>query len=241
MTSNPSPPIEYRDPVCGMRVDPQRNPPTATHDGRTYAFCSTGCREKFVQDPAAYIVPAAASSSCCSSSDSRSASAAEVRPPTSRPFRVSAHALGAGLTVLALVVLLFITFRPDRPNTPGASTAPPSVGKAAGTDAAVDDGAGGVIVTANFVRTRSSAGQAVFDVSLNTHTVDLSEFAPATQVRLHVGSDAGTVPAEVRMVGDRSSHHQNYELTFVRTPTSPVNLVIHDVAGVTERRLPFIL
>lgn len=219
MNPNPSPPIEYRDPVCGMRVDPKRNPPTATHDGRTYAFCSPGCREQFVQDPAAYLVPAT----------------------TPRPFRISANALGAGLTVLALAALLFITFRPNRPNTPGASASPPSVGKTAGTDAAVDDGAGGVIVTANLVRARTSASQAVFDVSLNTHTVDLSAFDPATQVKLHVGSDAGTVPAEARVVGDRSSHHQNYEVTFIRPPTASVHLVIHDIAGVSERLLPFTL
>lgn len=134
-----------------------------------------------------------------------------------------------------------LTFRPNRPNTPGASAAPPSVGKSAGTDAAVDDGAGGVIATAEFLRTRSGMGQAIFDVSLNTHTIDLSAFDPAAQLKLHVGSDAGTTPGDVRVVGDRSSHHQNYEVTFVRPQTAPVNLVIHDVAGVTERRLPFTL
>jgi Cu+-exporting ATPase len=43
------------DPVCGMVVDPH----TAKHrhavDGRTYYFCSAGCREKFVADPAKYL------------------------------------------------------------------------------------------------------------------------------------------------------------------------------------------
>jgi P-type Cu+ transporter len=44
------------DPVCGMSVDPA-NPRggSAEHDGTTYYFCSNGCREQFVQDPARFI------------------------------------------------------------------------------------------------------------------------------------------------------------------------------------------
>jgi uncharacterized membrane protein YraQ (UPF0718 family)/YHS domain-containing protein len=38
------------DPVCGMRVDRARAL-QAEHDGRTYAFCSEHCRERFMADP----------------------------------------------------------------------------------------------------------------------------------------------------------------------------------------------
>lgn len=41
------------DPVCGMSVDAD-SPLRATHDGRTYRFCSAGCRAKFLRDPDRY-------------------------------------------------------------------------------------------------------------------------------------------------------------------------------------------
>ena len=44
-----------RDPVCGMTVAPDAGNPTAQHDGRTYHFCSSKCRDKFMADPAHYL------------------------------------------------------------------------------------------------------------------------------------------------------------------------------------------
>jgi Cu+-exporting ATPase len=46
-----------RDPVCGMEVDPATARHRADHDGRTYYFCSAGCRAKFAADPAKYLGP----------------------------------------------------------------------------------------------------------------------------------------------------------------------------------------
>ena len=43
------------DPVCGMTVDPQGAKNRADHGGRTYYFCCTGCRTKFVADPQKYL------------------------------------------------------------------------------------------------------------------------------------------------------------------------------------------
>jgi YHS domain-containing protein/uncharacterized membrane protein YraQ (UPF0718 family) len=43
------------DPVCGMDVDPTDPGATAEHDGVEHAFCSTGCRDTFVADPARYL------------------------------------------------------------------------------------------------------------------------------------------------------------------------------------------
>jgi Cu+-exporting ATPase len=48
-----------RDPVCGMTVDPATSPHRHTHHGRTYHFCSAGCRTKFAADPAKYLDPSA--------------------------------------------------------------------------------------------------------------------------------------------------------------------------------------
>jgi len=43
------------DPVCGMTIDPQGAKNRADHGGRTYYFCCTGCRTKFVADPQKYL------------------------------------------------------------------------------------------------------------------------------------------------------------------------------------------
>ena len=45
------------DPLCDMivDVDEQRGHGLTTeHDGRTYAFCSSGCKRSFDEDPARY-------------------------------------------------------------------------------------------------------------------------------------------------------------------------------------------
>jgi xanthine dehydrogenase accessory factor len=54
---SPAPAVdEARDPVCGMVVDVARVRLRSEHDGRTYFFCSAGCRRKFDADPVKYAV-----------------------------------------------------------------------------------------------------------------------------------------------------------------------------------------
>ena len=43
------------DPVCGMQVEPNKTEHRTVHAGVSYAFCSRGCREKFVQNPGTYL------------------------------------------------------------------------------------------------------------------------------------------------------------------------------------------
>lgn len=43
-----------KDPVCGMSVEPS-SALTAEFEGRTYHFCSEGCREAFLEDPHRYL------------------------------------------------------------------------------------------------------------------------------------------------------------------------------------------
>jgi heavy metal translocating P-type ATPase len=50
-------PNAVKDPVCGMMVDPHTATERATHNGKTYYFCSARCRETFVANPAAYLDP----------------------------------------------------------------------------------------------------------------------------------------------------------------------------------------
>jgi uncharacterized membrane protein YraQ (UPF0718 family)/YHS domain-containing protein len=43
------------DPVCHMTVETTKPGPRSVHDGKTYYFCSEGCKESFDRDPAKYL------------------------------------------------------------------------------------------------------------------------------------------------------------------------------------------
>ena len=43
------------DPVCGMTVEPAHARHLAEHEGIVYAFCSIGCRTRFIREPATYL------------------------------------------------------------------------------------------------------------------------------------------------------------------------------------------
>ncbi len=47
------------DPVCGMSVDPQAAKHRSDYEGRSYYFCSPGCKVKFEKDPKRYLEPSA--------------------------------------------------------------------------------------------------------------------------------------------------------------------------------------
>ena len=47
--------IVLLDPVCGMTVDEDDIRHLAEHDGVVYAFCTLGCRTRFVKDPTAFL------------------------------------------------------------------------------------------------------------------------------------------------------------------------------------------
>lgn len=54
-------PERVLDPVCGMTVDVARAEAdglTVEHDGRTYAFCRSGCLRAFQEEPATYAAKA---------------------------------------------------------------------------------------------------------------------------------------------------------------------------------------
>jgi xanthine dehydrogenase accessory factor len=57
--ADPAGEIVLLDPVCGMTVDRDSARHLAEHGGVVYAFCSVGCRSRFVRDPAAYAPSAA--------------------------------------------------------------------------------------------------------------------------------------------------------------------------------------
>ena len=43
------------DPVCGMTVEAAHARHLAEHEGIVYAFCSIGCRTRFIREPATYL------------------------------------------------------------------------------------------------------------------------------------------------------------------------------------------
>jgi YHS domain-containing protein len=43
------------DPVCGMQVDEKNSAFKATHQGKTYYFCSKECERQFTENPAKYV------------------------------------------------------------------------------------------------------------------------------------------------------------------------------------------
>jgi xanthine dehydrogenase accessory factor len=47
--------IVLEDPVCGMTVDRATARHLAEHDGTVYAFCSIGCRTRFIKEPSEYL------------------------------------------------------------------------------------------------------------------------------------------------------------------------------------------
>jgi xanthine dehydrogenase accessory factor len=47
--------IVLLDPVCGMTVERAQARHLAEHDGLVYAFCTIGCRTRFIREPAAYL------------------------------------------------------------------------------------------------------------------------------------------------------------------------------------------
>jgi Cu+-exporting ATPase len=43
-----------KDAVCGMQVDPAKAAGTSQYNGKTYYFCSKGCKAKFDANPAQF-------------------------------------------------------------------------------------------------------------------------------------------------------------------------------------------
>jgi YHS domain-containing protein len=43
-----------KDVICGMQVDPKKAAGSSEYQGKTYYFCSAGCKRKFDQNPEQY-------------------------------------------------------------------------------------------------------------------------------------------------------------------------------------------
>lgn len=55
------------DPVCGMKIDPEKAVGSSQYNGQTYLFCSRGCEMKFDDAPDQFAGKSVlASAACCS-------------------------------------------------------------------------------------------------------------------------------------------------------------------------------
>lgn len=45
---------KVKDPVCGMTLEPKQAAAKTEYQGKTYYFCSPGCRAAFERNPAKY-------------------------------------------------------------------------------------------------------------------------------------------------------------------------------------------
>jgi YHS domain-containing protein len=45
----------YKDPVCGMDVEPETAAGKSEYKGQTYYFCSLGCKASFDKNPEKYL------------------------------------------------------------------------------------------------------------------------------------------------------------------------------------------
>jgi Cu+-exporting ATPase len=43
-----------RDPICRMMVDERSTTQKSVHEGKTFYFCSSGCKATFDKDPHRY-------------------------------------------------------------------------------------------------------------------------------------------------------------------------------------------
>lgn len=212
-----------RDPVCGMTVDPTTAKYTHVHAGTTWLFCAENCRRQFAEHPERYVP-----------------STAKDSPSGQRPRPALARELFLAAAVFVVVVALVVMVRGivKKPAVTEASAV--VTGSSVGPHEAVDSGEGGVIVSVEHDQKAGDSSNAVFTVSLDTHTIDLRGFDPGGQVKLHDGLTIET-PSSFTVEGDTSSHHQNYRVSFLKPTNRQVTLSVHDVAGVGERQLPFIL
>ncbi len=131
-----------KDPVCGMTIDPETAHFRADEGGKTYYFCSSKCREKFVADPQRFIAAPTANQSraehhdhvhsyaaCCGGHDEATAGAVEVKDPvcemTVDPATAKHKAAYAGQTYFFCSAGCREKFAADPLRYVGAKPAPP--------------------------------------------------------------------------------------------------------------------
>ncbi len=47
--------VKGKDPVCGMEVEAAKAAGLSIHNGKTYYFCATACKQQFDSNPDKYV------------------------------------------------------------------------------------------------------------------------------------------------------------------------------------------
>jgi len=83
----------FKDPVCGMQVDPDTAAGSVTHEGTRYYFCASSCEKKFRADPNRYLQPTPqdAPHSCCHGDDTSDPAARHSAASKSNEFTCPMH------------------------------------------------------------------------------------------------------------------------------------------------------
>lgn len=210
---------QARDPVCGMTVVVHQDTASATIGEQIVYFCAPGCRAAFLETPERF--------------------ARTPKPTRGSSMKQLLRETSIVVIVLALAVTVVALARGKKEEPPPVTAGSAVTGTTAGQDQVVDNGANSVIVSATFERAASTDREAVFTVSLNTHSIDLTTFDPAAQMQLLTASGQASDVETAVSNGERSSHHQNYRVTFARPADSNVTLVVQNVSSIAERRLSF--
>ena len=137
-----------KDPVCGMTIDPETARFRADEGGKTYYFCSSKSREKFVADPERFVAATTKASlaehrdhvpshtACCSGHDQATPGAVEVKDPvcgmTVDPATAEHKAACAGQTYFFCSAGCREKFVADPLRYVGAKPAPPPQPASAG-------------------------------------------------------------------------------------------------------------
>ena len=132
------------------------------------------------------------------------------------------------ILVTCSLLLLAGCSSPSQSADPGAS---PSVGKVV-----TDSGQGGVTVKATL--TAFAGGQATFNITVDTHSIDLTTYDPVANSQVEDSAGARHEPKAGSRVTVEGSHHKEADVLF-DLPAGLLVLIVKDLAGVPERRLVF--
>jgi len=77
-------------------------------------------------------------------------------------------------------------------------------------------------------------GQVRFSLSIDTHTVDLSNYDPLAKAHLEADGGALTPTADSEVVSN-DGHHISAMLTFDAAADEPLTLILRDLDGITWR------
>lgn len=92
-----------------------------------------------------------------------------------------------------------------------------------------------VIVQVEYLKNKSLNTSMVFQIALDTHSVNLDEFDFQKDIRIL--KDGKSFPPLSAIAGG-ADHHRNAEVTFKKEAT-PYAIVIYDLAGIKERKFVF--